>query len=766
MVSGAGPLSNLLLALLATAGLFVAVRALSGPLREQPLVVFLSMFVQLNVLLAVFNLVPLPPLDGSHIVEWALPSGMGHRYVQAIAPYGGPRPPRAGHERSASGRCSPRSTGPSWASSTPWCARPTMSRPRILSGMRPTGALHLGNYLGALENWVSLQDRYECFFSIADWHSLTTDYADTSAIRENVIDVATDWLAAGLDPARSTLFVQSLVPQHAELHLLLSMIVPVPWLERVPTYKEQQQQLSDKDLSTYGFLGYPLLQTADIIIYKANAVPVGEDQAPHVEIAREIVRRFNNLYGEVFPEPQTLLTEAKRIPGTDGRKMSKSYGNAIFLKDDPETVRQKLRPMVTDPARKRRTDPGDPDKCPVFDLHRAFSPAGDAGVGGRGLPLGRDRLPRLQGEAGRARARAPGGRPRPAPGAREAPRHRVGHPDRGVEEGPRGGRGHHGGRPRRHEDPLLEAVSDEKDKPAEAPAAAASPERVTVPEGMESVLPEDAPRIHLPLFEGPLDLLLYLIKREKIDIHDIPIAPITRQYVEYLDLMRELNLDVAGEFMVMAATLIHIKSKMLVPIEPTEAEGEEEYVDPREELVRRLLEFQRYKEAAGVLHQQAQIRAAQWTRPDTVLPRFDDAGEEMLEAGLYDLIAAFKELLDRRKTLLAHEVEAEGPPVEQRMDELLAMIREGESLEFLELFASLRDEGRDDHDVPGPAGAHPPQAGAGLPARDVRVDPGLPPRGAGHGSREAAGASERMIRPAVGTRALTVREADERMTHP
>jgi tryptophanyl-tRNA synthetase len=249
-----------------------------------------------------------------------------------------------------------------------------MSRPRILSGMRPTGALHLGNYLGALENWVSLQDRYDCFFFIADWHSLTSDYADPSAIRENVIDVATDWLAAGLDPARSTLFIQSLVPQHAELHLLLSMIVPVPWLERVPTYKEQQQQLSDKDLSTYGFLGYPLLQTADIIIYKANAVPVGEDQAPHVEVSREIVRRFNNLYGEVFPEPQTLLTEAKRIPGTDGRKMSKSYGNAIFLKDDPETVRQKLRPMMTDPARQRRTDPGNPDKCPVFDLHKAFSP--------------------------------------------------------------------------------------------------------------------------------------------------------------------------------------------------------------------------------------------------------------------------------------------------------------------------------------------------------------------------------------------------------
>jgi tryptophanyl-tRNA synthetase len=209
---------------------------------------------------------------------------------------------------------------------------------------------------------------------VVDWHSLTTDYANPGDVRANVIEVATDWLAAGLDPQRSTLFVQSLVPQHAELHLLLSMIVPVPWLERVPTYKEQQQNLADKDLSTYGFLGYPVLQTADIVIYKADAVPVGEDQAPHIELAREIVRRFNHLYGEVFPEPQTLLTEAKRIPGTDGRKMSKSYGNAIYLKDDPETLRQKLRPMLTDPARKRRSDPGNPDICPVFDLHRAFSP--------------------------------------------------------------------------------------------------------------------------------------------------------------------------------------------------------------------------------------------------------------------------------------------------------------------------------------------------------------------------------------------------------
>ena len=225
------------------------------------------------------------------------------------------------------------------------------------------------------------------------------------------------------------------------------------------------------------------------------------------------------------------------------------------------------------------------------------------------------------------------------------------------------------------------------------PAAPGATARVSVPEGVESVLPDDVPQIHLPLFEGPLDLLLCLIRRDRIEIHDIPIAPITRRYMEYLDLMHELNLDVAGEFMVMAATLIHIKSKMLVPVEPTEAEGDEEYVDPREELVRRLLEFQRYKAAAGVLHQQAQIRAAQWTRPDTVIPRFDDAGEEMLEAGLYDLIAAFKEMLDRRKTLVDHEVEAEGPAVEDRMIELLLMIREGESLEFLELFASLETKG-------------------------------------------------------------------------
>ena len=249
-----------------------------------------------------------------------------------------------------------------------------MTRPRILSGMRPTGPLHLGHLTGALDNWRVLQDTYDCFFVVVDWHALTTDYANPGDVEQNILEVTIDWLAAGLDPKRSALFVQSLVPEHAELHLLLSMITPLSWLERVPSYKEQQQQIQEKDLSTYGFLGYPLLQSADIMIYKADAVPVGEDQAPHIELTREIVRRFNNLYGSVFPEPKTLLTQTPRIPGTDGRKMSKSYGNAVYLKDPPEVIREKIKPMVTDPARKRRADPGTPEICPVFDLHKAFSP--------------------------------------------------------------------------------------------------------------------------------------------------------------------------------------------------------------------------------------------------------------------------------------------------------------------------------------------------------------------------------------------------------
>ncbi|MGA2675173.1 MAG: tryptophan--tRNA ligase [Terracidiphilus sp.] len=251
------------------------------------------------------------------------------------------------------------------------------SRPRVLSGMRPTGKLHLGNYMGALANWVKLQDQYECYFFIADWHALTTDYADTSQIVPNTKDVLLDYLAAGLDPARSVLFLQSKVLQHAELNLLLGMITPLGWLERVPTYKEQQQNLSGKDLSNIGFLGYPLLMASDILLYQPQFVPVGNDQTAHVELTREVARRFNQFYKldgqEVLPEPKVLLTPSPKLPGTDGRKMSKSYGNTILMTDPEPVVRQKLKTMVTDPARIRRTDAGDSDKCPVGDLHKVFS---------------------------------------------------------------------------------------------------------------------------------------------------------------------------------------------------------------------------------------------------------------------------------------------------------------------------------------------------------------------------------------------------------
>ncbi len=239
--------------------------------------------------------------------------------------------------------------------------------------MQASGKVHLGNLIGALNNWVKLQDRYDCYYFVADWHALTTGYADPSAIKGSTGDLLVNFLAAGLDPEKCTIFIQSRVLEHAELHLLLSMITPLGWLERVPTYKEKQQELKDRDLSTYGFLGYPLLQTADIIIYRARYVPVGVDQVPHLEISREIARRFNHLYKEIFPEPEALLTEFPKVMGTDGRKMSKSYDNAIYLSDTAEEIEHKIRTMVTDPARVKKTDAGNPELSPVYQLHKVFS---------------------------------------------------------------------------------------------------------------------------------------------------------------------------------------------------------------------------------------------------------------------------------------------------------------------------------------------------------------------------------------------------------
>ncbi len=248
------------------------------------------------------------------------------------------------------------------------------ARPIVLSGMRPSGKLHLGNYFGALQTWLTLQRDYDCYYMVADWHALTSEFADTSAIEPNVWDMVTDWLASGLNPKSCVIFRQSWVREHPELHLILSMITPVPWLERVPTYKEQIQEMKSRDLSSYGFLGYPVLQSADILLYKAARVPVGEDQLPHLEMTREITRRFNNFYGPVFPEPQALLSKAPRVPGTDGRKMSKSYNNAVLLADTKEEVAAKVKTMFTDPAKIRLTDKGHPEGCVVFATHKLYTP--------------------------------------------------------------------------------------------------------------------------------------------------------------------------------------------------------------------------------------------------------------------------------------------------------------------------------------------------------------------------------------------------------
>lgn len=248
-----------------------------------------------------------------------------------------------------------------------------MKKKRVLSGIQPSGKLHLGNLIGALENWVKMQDEYECYFEIADLHALTTGYDNSKELKQNILDVALDLLSVGIDPNNCTLFVQSAVPEHYELHLLFSMITPLPWLERVPTYKSKINELKEKDLGTYGFLGYPVLQAADILLYKADVVPVGQDQLPHLEITREIGRRFNYFYGEVFPMPKDKLTKYPVLPGLDGKKMSKSYGNTIAISDSPDTVSKKVMSMVTDPARVKKSDKGHPEICPVFAYHKIFN---------------------------------------------------------------------------------------------------------------------------------------------------------------------------------------------------------------------------------------------------------------------------------------------------------------------------------------------------------------------------------------------------------
>ena len=252
-------------------------------------------------------------------------------------------------------------------------------RKRVLSGMRPTGQLHLGHLVGALANWKALQEQYDCFFMVADWHALMSEYEHPGKIRQATLENVRDWLACGIDPARSVIFRQSDVPEHVELHLILSIVTPLGWVERVPTYKEQLRELKGRDLATYGFLGYPILQAADILLYKAHVVPVGEDQLPHLELAREIVRRFQHLYGgDVFPEPHSLLTDAPKLLGTDGRKMSKSYGNTLNLSDPPETIRKVAQSMFTDPTRIKMTDPGHPETCNVCNYWRVFGGAAQA----------------------------------------------------------------------------------------------------------------------------------------------------------------------------------------------------------------------------------------------------------------------------------------------------------------------------------------------------------------------------------------------------
>ena len=493
---------------------------------------------------------------------------------------------------------------------------------RVLSGMRPTGKLHLGNYMGALKNWVELQNAthddggpaYDCYFFIADYHALTTDYADTSELPANVREVALDFLAAGLDPKRCTIFVQSKVPAHAELALLLGMITPLSWLERVPSYKDQQEQLKEKDLGTFGFLGYPLLMSADILVYQADFVPWARTRQ-RMSRSRARSRGGSIIFTaatirEILPEPKVLLTPSPKLPGTDGRKMSKSYGNTILLSDPEPEVRAKLKTMVTDPARIRRTDAGNPDMCPVFDLHKVFSSgetqaevrAGctSAGIGCiqckgwladavvKELAANPGAAAALRGASRRGagdsrRRRGAGQRARRADDAAGARcgGARIAMSEKVMNEG--GAESRKETAERAAVDPTLHdgAVKDGAPGPSTAddeaieevgetlvlrpgPAVPAEePKRAGVAAKDAAQRAEDSQSPFSvtvgQVYDGPLDLLLDLIRKQNIDIYDIPIAKITAQFLAYVHQLKQTDVDVAGEFIYTASLLIHIK---------------------------------------------------------------------------------------------------------------------------------------------------------------------------------------------------------------
>jgi tryptophanyl-tRNA synthetase len=673
-------------------------------------------------------------------------------------------------------------------------------RSRVLSGMRPTGKLHLGNYVGALQNWVKLQHMHDCFFFIADWHALTTDYDDTSRLADNSVEVMLDFLAAGLDPEKCVIFVQSHVKQHAELHLLFSMITPLGWLERVPSFKEQQQQMPDKDLHMYGFLGYPLLQAADILIYRAHFVPVGEDQSSHVELTREVARRFNNVYkvkgSPIFPEPDVLLTPSPKLLGTDKRKMSKSYGNSILLSEEPQQVAEKIRNSVTD--RPKVTDRGSPDRCPVGNLHQIFSDAKTLahitegctqatitcveckelairGVNAHLEPIRErrraltqqpeklkqiiqqgDEKARCAAEETMVAVRESVGLLRVSDVTELAPREatdlplrvpesissaktdeekweisfgpwleRVSktHPlrqdrprtfitIRGRKVGVQAAAEHDGmWKFRLNDRPLNVLVLLAQDKERYLHDFILPPKLVqdhwkqferedgnvviSVRRNAEGAVlvigNRDIPIQHFKanyadleqmvsathnqasefpfavtvgqIYDGPLDLLLDLIRKQDIDIYDIPIAKITAQYLVYVENLKQLDVNVAAEFIYMASLLIHIKSKMLLPRDPDLPADQQD--DPRDELVQRLLEHEKFKNAAQMLLQKQQLEEAVVSNP--ALKEFKDAEgtEPELVADVVDLVRTFQQILERAKSRPILQVDEETVTVAQ-----------------------------------------------------------------------------------------------------